>query len=60
MTTTPEQRNANLASAARAKHDAAEARAESGLRRLIKAGETVNFRSVARVGGVSLDFLYHH
>lgn len=60
MTTTPEQRTANLVRAARAKHDDAEARAETGLRRLIKAGETVNFRSVARVGGVSLDFLYHH
>ncbi|MGN9796151.1 DUF6262 family protein [Streptomyces sp. OZ13] len=30
------------------------------MRRLIKEGEEINFRAVARRAGVSLDFLYAH
>lgn len=49
-----------LRQAAAAKRRAAVHRAETGLRKLIKTGEEVNFRSAARAGGVSLDFLYAH
>ncbi|WP_420903155.1 hypothetical protein [Streptomyces antimycoticus] len=35
-------------------------RAEAGIRRLIKEGEEINFRAVARAAEVSLDFLYAH
>ena len=47
-----------LRTAAAAKHTAAVQRAESGLRQLVKDGAEINFRSVARAGPVSLDFLY--
>lgn len=53
-----ERRAAALRSAAEAKHAAALQRAETGLRRLLKDGAEINFRSVARAGSVSLDFLY--
>lgn len=56
---TPGDRRATaLRSAARAKHEAALQRAEKGLRRLLKDGDEITFRSVARAGSVSLDFLY--
>ena len=44
--------------AARSKREAATVRAQRGIRELIKTQQQVNFRSVARTGGVSLDFLY--
>jgi hypothetical protein len=53
-----ERRAAALRAAAEAKHAAALQRAETGLRRLLKDGAEVNFRSVARAGSVGLDFLY--
>jgi hypothetical protein len=56
--TTRAQRVETLARAARAKHDAAVTRAETGIRALVKSGEPINFRSVAATAGVSLDFLY--
>jgi hypothetical protein len=49
-----------LRRAAAAKHQAAESRAEAGLRRLATAGQPVTFRAVAAAGGVSVDFLYRH
>jgi len=49
-----------LRRAAAAKHTAATARAEAGLRKLIKANAEINFRAVAAAGGVSVDFLYRH
>lgn len=49
-----------LRDAARAKRDAATARAEKGIRALIKSGEAIDFRSVARTSGVSINFLYTH
>jgi hypothetical protein len=56
--TTRAQRIETLTRAARAKHDAATTRAETGIRALVKSGEPINFRSVAAAAGVSLDFLY--
>lgn len=53
-----DQRIARLRGAAQARHQAAVRRAEEGLRRLVKNGEPITFRSVARTGNVSLDFLY--
>jgi len=47
-----------LRKAAVDKHTQAMTRAEAGIRTLIKNGEDINFRSVARAAGVSLDFLY--
>lgn len=49
-----------LRQAAAAKRAGATARAEAGLRRLVKDGAPVNFRAVASAGGVSVDFLYRH
>lgn len=49
-----------LRKAARDKHEQAVQRAETGIRRLIKDNEEINFRAVARAAGVSLDFLYAH
>nr|WTB29709.1 DUF6262 family protein [Streptomyces sp. NBC_00830] len=46
--------------AAQDKRQQAVQRAEAGIRRLIKEGEEINFRAVARAAGVSLDFLYAH
>jgi uncharacterized protein DUF6262 len=56
-----QQRRAEaLRRAARHKREAATARAEAGIRQLLKERQEINFRSVARAGGVSLDFLYAH
>lgn len=52
------RRGKALRDAAQAKHAAALLRAEDGLRRLIKSGDEITFRSVARTGSVGLDFLY--
>jgi hypothetical protein len=49
-----------LRQAAAAKRAAATARAEAGLRKLIKANAEINFRAVAQAAGVSVDFLYRH
>lgn len=53
-------RIATLRQAAAAKREAAVARAETGMRKLAKAGQPVTFRGVAAAGGVSVDFLYRH
>ena len=55
-----ERRAEVLRQAAQAKHTAATKRAEAALRTLIKAGEEINFRTVASTAGVSVDFLYRH
>jgi hypothetical protein len=47
-----------LRRAAQAKRQAATARADAAMRQLIKEKDDINFRSVARAAGVSLDFLY--
>jgi len=47
-----------LRTAANNKSRAATARAEAAIRQLIKNHKEINFRSVARTAGVSLDFLY--
>jgi hypothetical protein len=49
-----------LRKAAQAKRQAAVARAETAIRALIKNKQEINFRSVARAAGVSLDFLYRN
>jgi hypothetical protein len=56
--TAAERRAAALRQAAQAKQQAAVARAETAIRALIKNQQEINFRSVARAAGVSLDFLY--
>ncbi|WP_420179869.1 DUF6262 family protein [Paenarthrobacter sp. TA1.8] len=48
----------NLQRAAQTKREAAIARAEKGLRRLLKAGRPITFQTVAAEAGVSKDFLY--
>jgi hypothetical protein len=48
----------NLRAAAERKHDEAVARAEQALHALVRAGEPVNFRAVARLAACSPDFLY--
>jgi integrase len=62
MTSTPatasERRAEALRRAAQAKRQAAITRADTAIRKLIKDREEINFRSVARTAGVSLDFLY--
>ena len=55
-----ERRTNVLREAAQAKRAAATKRAEVALRRLIKAGDQINFRAVATAAGVSVDFLYRH
>ncbi|WP_329585467.1 DUF6262 family protein [Streptomyces sp. NBC_01362] len=55
-----DRRIAALRQAAQDKHQQAVQRAEVGIRKLIKEGEEINFRAVARRAGVSLDFLYAH
>jgi Family of unknown function (DUF6262) len=55
-----ERRAEVLRDAAQAKHQAASKRAEAALRKLSKAGEQINFRTVAATAGVSVDFLYRH
>jgi len=53
------QRRADaLRRAAQSKRQAATARADAAIRQLIKEKKDINFRSVARAAGVSLDFLY--
>jgi len=53
------QRRADaLRRAAQAKRQAATARAEAAIRKLVKNQQEISFRSVARAGAVSLDFLY--
>jgi hypothetical protein len=56
---TAAQRRADaLRRAAQAKRQTATARAEAAIRQLVKNTQEINFRSVARTGGISLDFLY--
>ncbi len=54
------RRAAALRAAAQAKQQAAVDRAETGLRAMIKAGESIEFRALARTAGVSVNFLYGH
>jgi hypothetical protein len=56
--TAGDRRASALRQAALAKRQAAIARAETAIRALIKDKQEINFRSVARAAGVSLDFLY--
>ena len=49
----------NLRQAAARKSAAAQARAEQGLREIIRRNEPITFRGLAQTAGVSLDFLYH-
>jgi hypothetical protein len=53
-----ERRAGALRQAAQAKRQDAVTRTETAIRTLIKSQQDINFRSVARAGGVSLDFLY--
>ena len=53
-----ERRAAALRQAAQAKRQAAVTRTETAIRALVKNQQDINFRSVARAAGVSLDFLY--
>jgi hypothetical protein len=48
----------NLRRAAARKRAAANARAEQGLQEMIRDGQPITFRGLARTAGVSLDFLY--
>ncbi|HUY48884.1 MAG TPA: DUF6262 family protein [Streptosporangiaceae bacterium] len=48
----------NLRTAAAARTAATAARADAGLREMLRAGQPVTFRGLARHAGVSLDFLY--
>ena len=48
----------NLRRAAARKSAAAQARAEQGLREMVRANEPITFRGLAQTAGVSLDFLY--
>jgi hypothetical protein len=57
-TTAGERRAEALRRAAQAKRQAAVTRAETAIRKLVKDQQEINFRSVARAAGVSLDFLY--
>ena len=56
--TAGERRAGALRQAAQAKRQAAVTRADTAIRKLIKNRQDINFRSVARAAGVSLDFLY--
>lgn len=51
-------RAATLRQAAADKHDRAVAKTDTAIRELIKTGQDINFRSVARAAGVSVNFLY--
>lgn len=55
---TRERQSQALRVAAQDKRDAAVACAEKGLRALVKKNEAIDFRSVARTAGVSINFLY--
>ena len=48
----------NLRAAARRKSENATTRADQAIRQLIKDGQPITFRSVARTAGCSIDFLY--
>lgn len=48
----------NLRAAAQRKRQAATQRAETALDALIKTGEPITFRGLAKTAGVSIDFLY--
>jgi hypothetical protein len=48
----------NLKAAAAARTAATVARADAGLRDMLRAGQPITFRGLARHAGVSLDFLY--
>jgi len=48
----------NLRRAAANKSAAAKARAEQGIQDMVRRGQPVTFRGLARTAGVSLDFLY--
>jgi hypothetical protein len=48
----------NLKSAAAARTAATATRADAGLREMLRTGQPVTFRGLARHAGVSLDFLY--
>jgi len=50
----------NLRQAAARKSAAAQARAEQGLREMVRRREPITFRGLAQTAGVSLDFLYRH
>lgn len=50
----------NLRRAAVAKTAAATARAEQGIRDMVRRGEPITFRGLAQSAGVSLDFLYRN
>lgn len=50
----------NLRQAAAAKSAAATARAEQGIRDMLRRGEPITFRGLAQTAGVSLDFLYRN
>lgn len=55
-----ERRAQALRSAANAKRQAAIDRADAGLRAMVKDGQAVDFRALARAAGVSVNFLYHN
>jgi len=59
-TAAQQRRNDALRTAARARTATATARAEKGIRTLIRDGGRINFTSVARASGVSARFLHHH
>lgn len=62
-TSTSQSREARVKALRQASADKraqAVARAEAGIRSLIKNRQDINFRTVARAAGVSLDFLYNH
>lgn len=48
----------NLKAAAAARTAATVTRADAGLREMLRAGQPVTFRGLARHAGISLDFLY--
>lgn len=48
----------NLRAAAQRKSENATKRADTAIRQLVKNGEQITFRGVARTSGCSLDFLY--
>jgi hypothetical protein len=50
----------NLRQAAARKSAAAQTRAESALREMIRRQQAITFRGLAHTAGVSLDFLYRH
>lgn len=50
----------NLRRASAAKSAAATARAEQGIRDMVRHSEPITFRGLAKTAGVSLDFLYRN